>query len=198
MMKQLKRTALAVLATVLLTSLAGASSASATTMEVKGVKQNREIELVASLKSGSSLAIADTTGELSELFGVTCSQSNVNSRSFGNFPFTATTVSHLISTLVFSSCNEPVIVDRRGKLSFEAISGTTNATVRWTEAEVTLPSALGYMTCTTSNTDIGVLKGVASGKATLEINAAINCNFFSTKWTATYTITSPEGLGVTS
>ncbi len=197
-MKQLKRIALAALATALLTAFAGASNASATTLEVKGVKQNREIELVASLKSGSSLAITDTTGELSELLSVTCTQSTMKSKAFGSNPFTATTIVQLIWILEFSSCNEPLIVDRAGKVTFETIPGTTNATVRWTASEVTVPSALGYMTCTTSNTDIGVLKGVASGKATLEINAMINCNFFSSKWTATYTITSPEGLGVTS
>jgi hypothetical protein len=196
-MKQLKKIGLVALAIAALTAIAGATNASATTFEIKGIKQSKALELTASLKAGSTLEISDTTGELGEIFSVTCSQSKINSATFGN-PFTGTTLVHLISILQYSSCNEAIVVDKAGKLTFEAIAGTTNATVRWTESEVTLPSALGNMKCTTSNTDFGVLKGTASGQAILEVNAALSCAFFSTKWIATYVITSPEGLGVTA
>lgn len=195
-MKQTTRIVLVALAATVLTAFAAAPSASATTFEVKGVKQARGLEFNASLQAGSSISITDTLSG-GELISVTCSQLKLKSGNFGN-PFTGITLLHLISTLEFSSCTQPVIVDRAGKLTFEAISGTTNATVRWSESEVTVPSALGTLACTTSNTDLGVLKGVASGKASLEVNALIQCGNLTALWTATYTITSPEGLGVTS
>jgi hypothetical protein len=101
----------------------------------------------------------------------------------------------------FSKCTEgSVIVDAAGTLSVERIAGTTNGTVRSNGAKVTVPSPLGSLTCTTSNTDIGTLTGVASGKARMDVNAVLNCGFFlpSAKWEGSYVVTSPEGLGVTS
>jgi type II secretory pathway pseudopilin PulG len=195
-MKQIAKIGLVVMAVMALTAAAGATSASATTFEIKGVKQAHGLELNASLQAGSSISITDTLLG-GELVSITCSQFKMTSGNFGN-PYSGLTLLHLISILEYSSCTQPVIVDRAGKLTFEAISGTTNATVRWTESEVTVPSAVGTLTCKTSNTDIGVLKGVASGKATLVVNAVIPCGNLSTLWTATYVITSPDGLGVTA
>ena len=55
------------------------------------------------------------------------------------------------------------------------------------------------MNCKTGEgTAIGNLTGVASGHATMEINATLNCgpHLSSARWTGTYTVTSPTGLGV--
>jgi hypothetical protein len=66
-------------------------------------------------------------------------------------------------------------------------------------AEITTPTSLGTLTCTTNNTDIGTLTGVRTGQATFTIRAGLTCTGIGTgNWTGTYTVTSPEGLGVTS
>jgi hypothetical protein len=115
--------------------------------------------------------------------------------------------SHL--DLSFGSCtHEKVVVDSNGTLSVENISGTTNGTVRSSGMKVTLPvtifGSVVTATCTTENTDIGTLKGVASGSATLEVNAVINCGSFapSMKWEDVYVATTSTGpshaIGVTS
>jgi hypothetical protein len=42
------------------------------------------------------------------------------------------------------------------------------------------------------------MTGVKEGNATMDINAALFCGGISSKWEATYTVTSPSGLGVVS
>jgi hypothetical protein len=66
--------------------------------------------------------------------------------------------------------------------------------------KITTPSPVGHLTCTTASTgtDIGKLTGVKSGKATIDISAVLNCGILTARWTATYLVTSPEGLGVVS
>jgi hypothetical protein len=88
-----------------------------------------------------------------------------------------------------------------GTLSFERIGTTTNGTVRWNGAKITTDTVFGTITCTTNNTDIGTLTGVASttAHAKLDFNAVVPCTgIVSAKWSGTYTVTSPTGLGVTS
>jgi hypothetical protein len=110
-----------------------------------------------------------------------------------------------ISTLSFSKCtHEGVVVDKPGTLSVEWINGTTNGTVCSSGAEVTVPvtifGSIATATCTTNITDLGTFTDVASGHAAMDVNGVLNCGSFlpSAPWTATYSVTSPEGLGVTS
>jgi hypothetical protein len=99
-------------------------------------------------------------------------------------------------------CKEnPIVVENAGSLTVENISGTTNGTVRSIGAKVKTPSPFGTLTCVTAaapGTDLGTLTGVASGNATMAVNASLNCGLITAKWTATYTVTTPTGLGVTS
>ena len=183
---------LGVVAVAAMALMAFAGTASATTLEVGGVAKNSSVAIEATLKESSAL-LADTAGFTAN----TCTASTVKGST--SSPFTGTTVGGPISTLSWSSCTEGnPTVDAAGTVSVERIGGTTNGTVRSSGAKVTIPSFFGNLTCTTSNTDIGTLTGVSSGAAKFDINAVLSCTVIGTaKWTGTYTVTSPAGLGVT-
>jgi hypothetical protein len=184
---------LGLVAMAALALMAFASTASATTLEVGGVKQAGEIEIKAETASAT---LSDTSGS----FANTCKSTVAGKDSTAQ---TGATVSGPISTLTFTGCtHEKVEVLKKGTLSVSWISGTTKGTVSSTGAEVKVPvTILGSVltaTCTTSSTDIGTLEGVKSGKATLKIEAVLECGSVlpSARWSGTYTVTSPEGLGV--
>jgi hypothetical protein len=191
-MKYLKMLGLAAVAAMALMAI-GAGSASATTLEVKGVTQSGAVEIKASLESGTSAILQTTSGG----FANTCKESAVTGKTS---VFTGTTVSGPISALTFTSCTtSPVTVDEKGSLTVERIGSTTNGTVRSAGAKVTVPSPFGALTCSTgAGTDIGTLTGKATGQATMDINAVLNCGFLvpSATWTGSYVVTSPEGLGI--
>jgi hypothetical protein len=190
---------LGVVAVAALALMAFASTASATTLYVKGVKQTGAVTIHATLKSGTSALLEDEAG----FFANTCTESTVHGVTS---VFTGTVVSGPLTTgsagLSFGSCKEnPVEVESSGSLSVEQISGTTNGTVRSIGAAVKTPSPFGTLTCVTGaspGTDIGTLTGVTSGNATMDINATLNCGSITARWTATYTVTTPEGLDVES
>jgi hypothetical protein len=168
-----------------------AGSASATTLEVEGVAQNVSVSPILTLKSGTSMIIKDT-------FGVsfnTCTASELKASTAS--PFTGETVTGAVSTLAFSSCTrEPIRTHKGGTLHVKWIA-STNATVTSSEAEWTTGSPFGTLTCKTgAGTHLGALTGVKTGNAMLDINAALSCSGVSMKWEATYTVTSPSGLGV--
>jgi hypothetical protein len=194
-MKQIRRLA-AITSVLALACLSMASMASATTLEVGGVAKNEAITLKLSLKSGTSLLLADTSNS----FLNTCTVSNIEAKTS---TFSGTTVEALLTALSWGTTATPCkegnpTVDAMGSLSIELIKGTTNGTVKSKNAKWTMASAFGPLTCTTPSegTDLGTLTGVASGNATLDVNAVLNCGF-TLKWTGTYAVTSPEGLGVT-
>jgi hypothetical protein len=184
---------LGVVAVAALALMAFASSASATTLEIEGVTQNKEVTIEASLLSGSSALFADTFGFSQN----TCTASTVKGHTVS--PFTGTTVGGPVTTLGWTGCSagNPT-AHKTGTLSVEAKSGTTSGTVRSSGAEITFPAVGGgTITCTTENTDLGLLTGVATGQARLDINAILSCTSIGTmRWTSTYQITSPKGLGV--
>jgi len=188
---------LALTAVAAMALLAFASTASATTFEIKGVKQTGAVTIDMSLEKGTSFLETTTAGE----FVNTCTESTIKITT--TTPFTGTRIGGPVAVLTFAGCTqEPFVVHTAGYLTFENIAGTTNATVFWDSLKVTTPSVFGTLTCTTAatGTDIGTLTGKASGFATLDLSAVINCGFLlpSTKWEAKYEVTSPEGLGVTS
>jgi hypothetical protein len=183
-------------AVTVLALTASASTAWATTLEIKGVKQTGVITIQASLKAGTSLLHTDTSG----FFLNTCTVSTIQGRD--STKTTGTRVEGPIEVLSFGTAATPCtegnpLVHARGNFSVEWIKSTTNGTVRWHSGDVTTPSPFGTLTCTTppEGTDIGILTGVASGKATLNVNAVLNCGI-TTRLIGTYTVTSPEGLGV--
>jgi hypothetical protein len=179
--------------------MAFASTASATTLEIAGVKQTTDVTIEATLNGSATLS--DTTNS----FANTCTKSTVEGND--STSTTGTNVSGPISILSFSSCTHPtVVVHKPGTLSIDRIGETTNGTVRSSGAEVTVPATIGTslitVNCKTSETDLGTFTGVpkATEHATIHINAVLNCGFFlpSAKWVGTYTVTSPTGLGVTA
>jgi hypothetical protein len=185
-------------AAALLALMAFASTASATTLEIGGIKQSGAVTIKASLKSSTSTLLSDTTG----FFANTCTASAAEGKD--SISTTGTKVEGPISSLSFTSCaTEPVTVNATGSLNAENIAGTTNGTVRSVGALVTVPSPYGLLHCATPafpGIDIGTLTGVANtaSHATMDINAALNCGTITAKWTGTYTITSPTGFGITS
>jgi len=179
-------------------ALTFASTASATTLEIGGVKQTGSVTFKATLKSGTSALLSDTGG----FFANTCTTSTIEGKTT---TFTAPGTSPIAGALPVLSwgttatpCKEgnPTVV-KSGTFTISWIKGTTNGTFVSDNGHWTVPTALGSLTCTTpeGGTDLGVLTGVASGNATLDINAVLNCTV-SLKWTGTYTVTSPTGLGV--
>lgn len=187
---------LGVVAIAALAVMAFASVASATTFEVKGVKQTSALTVEATLKAGTSLLHTDTFGT----FLNTCTTSAI--KFTDSTTVTGTVVSGPISALSFGTTTTPCkegnpVVHAKGSVSIQWIGETTNGTVKWHNGKVTTPSAVGLLTCTTpeAGTDLGTLTGVASGSATLDVNAVLNCGI-TTKLTGTYSVTSPDGLGV--
>jgi hypothetical protein len=66
-------------------------------------------------------------------------------------------------------------------------------------AEVTVGTPFGTVNCKTGEgVSIGDLTGAASGNTTMHINGVLNCGFLlpSATWKGTYTVTTPQGLGV--
>jgi hypothetical protein len=182
---------LGVVAVAALALMAFASTASATTLETKGVAENAAVTIKASIASGGSALLTDTFGVAAN----TCTSSTVEGTTT---VFTGSAVSGPISVLGWSNCTEGnPTVDAKGSLSVTNISGTTNGTVRSTGAKVTVPSFFGTLTCETNGTDLGTLNGKKEGTATMTINAVLSCTVVGTaKWSGTYTITSPANLGV--
>jgi hypothetical protein len=194
---------LGVVAVAALALMAFASTASATTLEKGGVKQAGVLTIEASLKTGTSALLTDTSG----FFANTCTTSTVigaDSTSTTNSEKENTgPIGGPISTLSWGTAATPCTkgnptVHAKGSLSVSWIKGTTNGTVSSSNATVTVPSALGLLTCITpaEGTDLGTLTGVAAGNATMDINAVLNCGI-TAKWTGTYTVTGANAaLGV--
>lgn len=194
MMKRRKKAA-AVAIAITAMALVGATSASATTLEVGGVVQNASVTYSMSLVPDSSSITETTSGSSSH----TCTVSQIHGST--SSPFTGTKVTGPVTTMTFENCTRAMTVHNAGKLWFEHITGTTNATVFSEETDVTKGTVFGTLTCTTgAGTHIGTLTGAAAGHATLDVKAVLNCGVLvpSMLWTATYTVTSPLGLGVVS
>jgi hypothetical protein len=193
-MKHMKKTAAVALSAAALSAALLAGSASATTLEVGGVAKNQSVTILASLKAGTSLILKDT-------FGIsikTCTTSSLHGAT--SSPFTGGQVTVPLSSLSVSNCDRTALTDDPGTLHIQWTSGT-NGTVTSSKLDITTNSPFGTLTCTTgAGTHLGSLTGVASSSAhaTIDINASISCSGISSKWEATYTITTPTGLGVVS
>ena len=198
-MKYLKMLGLAAIAAMALLAFVGAGTASATTLEVKGVKQTGSVAIKASLKAGTSAILKDKNGTTND----TCTGSTVEGSTTVT---TGTAVSGPINKggLTFTGCSHTthVLKEKEGTLKVEWTSGT-NGKVISSGAEVTVVSTVfgASAVCKTgAGTEVGTLTGVAAGQATMHINATtLDCGILGTSsWTGTYVVTSPEGLGVVS
>jgi len=203
-MKYLKMLGLAAVAAMALMAVT-AGSASATTLEIGGVTQNASVTITASLKAGTSAILKDTAGISSN----TCTASHVHGSTTSadragvtvDNAYTGDSLTGPLTPgaggLSFSGCaREPVTADATGELHITWTSGT-NGTVTSSGAEVTTGSPFGTLNCkTNAGTHLGTLTGVAAGNATMDINAVLSCSGISSKWEATYSVTTPSGLGV--
>jgi len=193
----MKYKSLALAVSMTLALMVFASTATATTLEIKGVKQTGAVTLHATLEKGTSFIESTTGGEVVN----TCTEATLHGTTTA--PFSATRIGLPVTILTFGGCIQgPGAIHSAGYLEIEWISGTTNGTVFWKNLKVTTPSIFGSLTCTTpaTGTHVGTLTGVASGRATLHFHAVLNCGFFlpSATWAGKFEFTSPEGLGVTS
>jgi hypothetical protein len=192
-MRYLKMLGLAAVSATALMALVGASSASATTLEIEGVTKNESLSGSISLANGTSIILKDTSG-----FAQNTCQSSSGEASTSS-PYTGEFVTGVATSGSFSNCTRTVTVHNPGKAEIFWTSGT-NGTVYGEGGEITSGSPFGTLTCKSGETThIGTLTGVSSGNATLHVNAVINCGSLSSaKVEATYTITNHSGLGVSS
>lgn len=192
-MKRIKIEGLVILAAMALMASVAPGNASATALEIEGWAEDESVTIEASLKSGTSTLLKTTGG----LFANTCTESSLKGDT--ESPFIGTTVTGAVDSFSFTSCTNSVTVHKAGTLHVQQISSTTNGTVSWSGAEVTVGSPFGTLNCKPgAGVDIGTLTGSKEGTALLDISAVLNCGFLlpSAKWEATYVVTSPVGLGV--
>ena len=194
-MKYLKTFGLILTAAMALAALVGVATASATTLEVGGVAQNKSVALLATLEANSSALLKDSAGTTFQ----TCTSSEIKLTTSGSF--TSAAVNGPVATLTYGLCTHTTKALANGSLSFTWTSGT-NASVSSSGAEVTVLSTTfgASAVCKTgAGTTIGTLTGVKEGNATLDVNAKTSCGILGTMtWTGSYTFTSPQGLGVVS
>jgi hypothetical protein len=198
MRRRLNRIALIALVASLAVS-AAAGSASATRLEIGGVPKTEKMALTASLESGLKVHFSNTYGDPVGPYSNWCAGSHLSATATSLEG--ATKAAGAINTLLFSSCEFPVTAHQPGQLYIEHIAGTTNGLVRTANTELTITLPAGTLTCKTGpgSSIIGILTGKASGHATLDINAVLNCGFVipTFLWRGSYTVVSPTGLGVT-
>jgi hypothetical protein len=199
-MKYLKMLGLAAFAAMAFTAFVGASTASATTLEVTGVTQAQPVTITASLTAGTSAILRDTFGFAAN----TCKESHVHGSTVS--PYTGTTVTGEFTAgeagLSFKGCTNPVTVHKSGKLHVEW-EDETDGWVSSSEAEVTVWSTIHgtYINCKTGpGVVIGTLTGVTHGHAEIHINTVLDCSphLSSAKWIGAYIVTTPTGLGVSA
>lgn len=192
-MSYLKKAGLAALSAMALMGMV-ATTASATTLEVGGVALNQTVAIDASLEAESATAWETTTGNVLNV----CTESTIKANTEGTFTG-GVTVGGKVAEFTFPACGQAITALKPGTFTIEWTSATIG-TVRstGTELEFKDPLLKVAIKCTTNNTDIGLLTGVKTGHATLDINAVINCGALrpSVNWLGAYTVTSPTGLGV--
>jgi len=200
-MKYVKMLGLAAVAAMALMAFVGAGTASATTLcrtnvttcePAWDVAQGSTLD--ASLKSGTS-AILETAGGL---IRDTCTTSTVKGTTTNT---SGTTVSGTVENLTFEGCSvKTQVLEQDGTLEI-----ASNGEVKAKGFRVTV-EILGESCIYTAGTGtkLGTLTG--GSPATLTVSATIGINAAesgancapSSNWTATYTITEPSALWVTS
>ncbi|MDQ2630814.1 MAG: hypothetical protein M3Y75_07560 [Actinomycetota bacterium] len=192
-MKHFKVVGLIFVAAIAQMALLGAGSASATTIEITKVTQNRAVTNTISQKPGTSAVISRTDGSLAN----TCTVFHTHGTTSS---FTGAAAMADQTTTEFSSCARPVTVHKSGSLQFEW-SGGTNGTVSSLGAEITVGSPFGTLNCKTgTGTDIGTVTGTESGNAEMHINAVLNCGFLvpSASWKGSTIVTIPHAFGISA
>lgn len=171
----------------------GVGVASATTIEVGGVAQNKTVSITITNTASSTVLFKDTTS----VSVATCTGSELFGAS--QTPFSASSVVIKLAVLSFTGCSHTLHVLKPGKLSVAWTSGT-NGTLVSSEAEMTVFStALGtsFVCKTGTGTNIGTITGVKTSEAVFDLAAVTECGLLgSIAWGGSYRVTAPEGLGV--
>jgi hypothetical protein len=193
-MKHLKMLGLGLAAAAIALMTVGANSASATTLEVGGVAQNKSVSFTWTLKSGTSMVFEGVGGGF---FG-TCTGLEVKGATEGTF--TGSTVGGKLSSFTWSGCRDTTDTDNPGRFQIAWSSGT-NGTVTLSETQFTwFVEAFGTtFTCKLgSGADLGTLTGSKEGQAAVDMNALVDCGGIVLSLKGVLTVTSPSGLGVVS
>jgi len=197
-MKYLKILAVAAIAAAALMAFAGTASATDITVTTAGATdtiESGELEITAELEAGQNATLKSSfIGE------VVCSASTMAGKTT-NLGGATETIKGNIGTLTFTSCNGTVTVLKNGTLEVhtQEASANGNGTLTSSGAEVTVELAGLHCIFSTSNTDVGVVKGAHEGHATFEAKSAAIprtggrsgafCGSSAT-WNANYTITA--------
>jgi hypothetical protein len=193
-MKYIKILSLAAVAAMALMAFAG--TASATVLKSGTTTLGVGTTIDASLKGSAKL---ESGGEVLD----TCTAGTVKG-PITNAGGSNATVTGEIKELTWENCTKPTTTLKPGTLEIHHITGTTNGTVTGSGSEVTINGIFGTSCVygTGAGLDLGTLKGVTSGSASLVINVSVprTAGGFlcpsSAVWNAEYTVTSPTGLNV--
>jgi hypothetical protein len=196
-MKYIKMLGMATAVAIGLTT-AVVSVASATTLGIGGVSQNKAVTIWAVGESGTSTVLKDTNNLTQD----TCTEPALHLETG---VFTGASVSGTVSTLAWFTCTHTTHTIAAGSLSISRIGSTTNGTLTSSGAEWTFKSTvfgLSLVCKTGSGTDIGTLTGAptSADHATIDVNAVVNCGFFcpTAVLSGRLTVETPNGLGVES
>lgn len=208
-MKHLKMFGLAAVAAAAMMAFVGVGTAAAGPTELfvnhvtAGATDNTGgVTIHATLASGTSAVLSDTSGELAD----TCKGSTVHGVTHNT---TAERVTGDIEALTWENCNWSTETLNEGDLSVTYVGdvngdGVNDGTVFGTGSEVEV-EVFGFIPClygTEEGTHLGTLTGSTEGHAKMDINAMINklggSGFCpeTTRWVASYTVTTPTGLTV--
>jgi hypothetical protein len=193
-MKHLKMLGLAAVAAMALMAVVGAGTASATTLYVGGVAQNKSVSITATLSAASTAVLKDEGGTTTD----TCNTSEVKGATEGTFTG-ASTVGGAVKNLAFGGCSHTTKVLANGSLKIDASGNVTSSS-----AEVTVVSTVFGISAvckTGAGTKVGTLNGTndPTKHATMTIDAtnSLDCGILgNSSWTGSYTVTSPTGLNV--
>ena len=196
-MKYVKTFGLAAMAAMALMAFI-ASSASATALYSNTTKQGAGTEINATLTGG--------TATLETLEGTvldTCKGGGVAGKT-NNAGGAGVSVTGTIESLTWSECTKTTDTLNPGSLEIHWISGTKNGTLTAIDAEVTINTIFGSCVYGSAKAlNLGTVVGSTTGNATMEINTKvpkISGNFAcpaESRWTASYTVTTPSPLHVT-
>jgi hypothetical protein len=189
-MKNLRTILLVIAATALAVSL-GPGNASATTLEVGGVKKNESVVME---------AVSTNWTTLKSTMGETVNTCDLQFKVATTSPYTGATV-HGKITSITGLCSHLRTINSPGTLSIASIPGTTNGTVTASGLSWKIRSTTFGIDVDCNSGEgahIGTITGVAGGHATLHTNGVLNCGFFvpSAKLEGTFMIRSPTGFGV--
>ncbi|HET8954520.1 MAG TPA: hypothetical protein VFN18_02550 [Solirubrobacterales bacterium] len=192
-MKRFRKLGLAAAMTLGVLAFLTGGIASATTIEIKGVTQNKSVQASASLQPSTSMILKDSFGTTTD----TCTEAFVKGATEG--VFSGASVGGKLGTLTVGNCSHTTTVLSPGSMSVVWTSGTNGSVTSAASEVTTVSTAFGSSAvCKTgSGTPIGTVTGVKEGHATLDVNAKVSCGILGTgTLTGTFTGTGSGGLGV--